>query len=351
MVNLQTVKTILFTIGPFLVPRLISYYRSVRVQSQTSPLPIRPVPDHVRNALNILFFASLLAFLTSLPFFTPENIFSLTASRLQTPNDVLFNRLANMRSAKGSLNATDELLRARLASLDGRLLYLTYGPSTTAYCNFCNSDDPQSYLYYALPEIVLPHLLNLIVLGLATSRSIAGSEGARWRTQAAIAGVVMALANCYLIGTYDHKTNARVIRPQDLDNFYWRALTLRSLAITVLDAAFASLLWATSTNRIFPMPPSTAERLEGVTRNLESTRGKLTAVGIVRNVIVRDGGMRRKSEAYWRNEGEVMGEVMSEREVVEGVRNALTDRIQLARVEEEAGKYAENLFSGGFATG
>lgn len=78
-------------------------------------------------------------------------------------------------------------------------------------------------------------------------------------------------------------------------------------------------------------------------RVLESARAKLHAVGIMRNVVVRDEGLRRKAEAYWRREGQVMGEVMDEREVVEGVRNALSGRIQVARVEEDARKYAEGI--------
>ncbi len=39
----------------------------------------------------------------------------------------------------------------------------------------------------------------------------------------------------------------------------------------------------------------------------------------------------------------MMGEVMDEREVVEGVRSALSDRIQVAKVEEEARMYAEGI--------
>lgn len=78
-------------------------------------------------------------------------------------------------------------------------------------------------------------------------------------------------------------------------------------------------------------------------RMLENARARLNAIGIMRNVVVRDEGLRRKGEAYWRREGQVMSEVMDEREVVEGMRNALSGRIQVSKIEEEARKYAEGI--------
>ena len=113
--------------------------------------------------------------------------------------------------------------------------------------------------------------------------------------------------------------------------------------IALVDAVIAGLLYLSSTNRMFVIPPSAAERMETAMRMLENARGKLNAVGILRNVIVRDEGLRRKNETYWRKEGMFMGEVMDEREVVEGVRNALSERVQVAKVEEEATKYAEGI--------
>ena len=297
----------------------------------------------MRHALNILFVSSALALISTLPYFAPENIFTQTGSRIQTPTDVLFTRLATIRPDK-ALTATDNALRRRLASLDGRCLYLAYGPSTSADCGFCNSDDPQSYLYYTLPIILLPYILNFCALGLATSSTIAGKEGSRWRTPAVIVGAVAALADCYFFGSYNWQANARVARAEELDHFYWRMRIFRGLTIALIDAGFAGLLWGSSTNRVFIVPPSSAERLEHVTRILETTRGKLGAVGIVRNVMVRDESMRRKGEAYWKREGDVMREVMDEREVIDGMRSALASgRISVATIEEEATKYANGI--------
>ena len=117
----------------------------------------------------------------------------------------------------------------------------------------------------------------------------------------------------------------------------------RGVAIALADACLAGLLWLSSTNRMFVKPPSSAERMETAMRVLENARGKLSAVGIVRNAIVRDEGLRGKTEAYWRREGQITGEIMDEREVVEGVRNALSGRIKVASLEEEARKYADGI--------
>ena len=117
---------------------------------------------------------------------------------------------------------------------------------------------------------------------------------------------------------------------------------IRGMVIAIVDVALAGLLWLSSTNRMFVVPPSAAERMESAMRMLENSRGKMHALGIVRNAIVRDEGLRGKAEAYWRKERQVMGEVMDEREVVEGVRSALS-RIQVAMVEEEARKYADGI--------
>ena len=340
--NQCRIQTLLFTVGPLLLPKVLSFYRTQRAKAVSSPVPVRPAPRHALRALNILFISCVIAFVSSLPFFSPENIFTVTSSRLQTSNDVLFTRLSYVRP-QSTLTEDDTTLKPRIASLDSRLLYLTYGPDVLTHCSFCKSDDPTTYLYYALPSILLPHLLHLLAIGLATSSAISGKHGSRWRTSAAVGGATLALSECYLFGTYDWKGNARVHRPEDLVHFYWRMRTVRGLGIAAMDAAFAGFVWASSTNRLFVVPPSDAERMEGALKVLESLRGKMTAVSIMRNVVVRDEGLRKTTEGYWKQEGQVMGQVMDEREVVEGVRNALSGRVSVGKVEEDAKKYAEGV--------
>lgn len=159
-------------------------------------------------------------------------------------------------------------------------------------------------------------------------------------------GVGLAAVEIYMFASHDYKANARVLRPEDLTHFYWRMRTLRGLALAVADVAFAGLLWLSGTNRMFGIPVSTAERVEGVLKVLEQSRGKLAALGIVKNVVVRDEGLSAKGREYWRKEKVVMGEVMDEREVVEGVRSALEGRVRVGEVEEQAARYAEGIVAG-----
>ncbi|MCJ1416845.1 hypothetical protein MMC32_003184 [Xylographa parallela] len=345
MVEWKTISSLLLTLGPFLVPRLYSYYKASQVQAQTSNVPVRPVPRYVQYAINILLVAAALAIIATFPQFQPENIFTTTSSRLHTPIDVLFTRLTALRPGK-QLTDFDNALRSRLASLDARCQYFAYGPTALAECPFCKSDEPATFFYYTLPAIVYPHLLNLFVLGLATSTAIAGKEGGRWRTMAALVGSCLAIADCYMVGAYDWKGNARATRSTDLDFFYWRMRTIRGIAIVVLDVGLAGLLWATSTNRLLVIPVSSAERLESVTKIMEATRGRLGAVGMIRNVIVRDENLRKKAETYWGQAGEIMGEVMEEKEVVEGIRGALeSGRMNVTTIEEEAMRFTESIFA------
>ena len=119
--------------------------------------------------------------------------------------------------------------------------------------------------------------------------------------------------------------------------------TTRALTISVFDILFAGLLYLSSTNRLFGQSISNAERVENVLKTMEQTRGKLSALGIVKNVVVRDEGLGGKGKEYWKREKVVMGEVMDEREVVEGVRDALEKRVNVQNVEEEARKWAEGI--------
>ena len=301
------------------------------------------MPPPAKTALNILFVSAVLFLISTLPTFSPENILTLTSSRLQTPNDVLFTRLASLRP-NGTLTADDELLKPRIASIDARCLYLTYGPDTVTHCPFCTSDEPTSYLYYSLPLLALPHLLHLCILGLATSNGIAGKHGNRWRTCAAVCGSALAAIDIYLFATRDWKANARVFRPEDLTHFFWRMRTVRGVAVAGADCLLAALLYLSATNRMFATSVTNAERVETVLRTMEQSRGKLSALGIMKNVIVRDEGLSAQGREYWKREKLVMGEVMDEREVVEGVRDALEKgRVSVQRVEDEARKYADGI--------
>ncbi|KAG4430088.1 hypothetical protein IFR05_014433 [Cadophora sp. M221] len=342
-VSWGTIKSLLLFFGPILLPKGIAYYRSIRASPSIHGISIRPVPSHVVRALTILFVASAIFLLKTLPLFNPENIFTLTQSRIQTPTDVLFTRLSALRPQ--GLTASDTLLRNRLNSLDSRLLFFQYGPDILAECTFCNADDPNSYLYYSLPAILTPHIFNLVILALVTSGLFIGKEATVWRTTATVGASSLALLEIYLVASYHPQVNARALRAEDLDFFFWKMRVYRGVSLAALDAVLGWMLYLSSTNRAFVTPPMTPERIEISTRILDAARAKLNATGILRNTILRDEDLRSRNSAYWVHEGQVMGSVMEERAVVEGVNNALENRIDMARISADAEGYVKGIFA------
>lgn len=78
-------------------------------------------------------------------------------------------------------------------------------------------------------------------------------------------------------------------------------------------------------------------------RQLQQVKGKINAAGVMQNTISRDDELRARSNAYWHHEVRLMGEVMEERDVVEGVRDALRERIVVENVERDAETYVRSM--------
>lgn len=287
-----------------------------------------------------------MAFLSTFPSFAPPNIFRQTQSRLQTTGGVLLTRLAAIRST----TAADEKLRRILddSGLDARLLYARFGPNVLLNCPFASPGDidaARTYLFYAAPSILGPHLIHLAALGVATSRILSGPEGSRWRTIATITGLVLAVAEFWLIANYDDRPNARSTRLNEIDFVHWKMQVWRGLAIAAVDGLLGWMIWLQATGRAFLTPAPAAERLLDHAKMLEMVVGKTRGLGIVRNGTVRDAGLRKNVDDYWVKEGEVMKSVYEEPDVVEAQRNALK-RTDPTRVGREADAYLETILGG-----
>ncbi|KAK3985580.1 putative chorismate synthase protein [Cladorrhinum sp. PSN332] len=336
-----TIKSLLIFFGPILLPKIISYYRSVRAAPQAYNLKPIPLPPIIARNLLILFCISTVFLVRTLPPFQPENIFKATQSRLQIPTDVLFTRVSSLRPGH-KLTAADQALKPRFASLEGRLLYLQFGGDVIASCPFCSSDDPTSYLYYALPDLLIPHIFNLLVItGVTASRQTKG-----WRTPAAISAISLAILDLYLISTYNYQLNSRALRLAEVDFFHWSSRTYRYVALAFLDAVLGLLLYLSGTNRAFVTPPAAAQRVENVLRGLASVRGKVNAVGVVKNTVLRDEDLRGRSNAYWGHEVRLTRETMEEEEVVKGISDALANRLDIKALEKDAEQYTRAIFEG-----
>jgi hypothetical protein len=321
-----------------LLPRIIAFYRSLRAPNNAQRIP---VSREASRALNLIFASAVVSFLFTLPYLTPVNVFSKTGSRLQTPTPVLFNRLA-------SDSLQDETLRQIFSTggLEARLQYLRFGPDVLCNCPLVNDPQAQnaglSYLICALPSLLKTHLMHLLFLGLATSSLIGGTTSARWRTAAILSATAVMVADFSSVFGYDHQRNARAATFSAVENFFWTRNLVSHLAICVTDAAIGALIWASATNRAFVLPPSPAIILESQTRVLEKSLAKFRSLGAVRNVVMRESGFRTKVGEYWRKEGEIMHEVLEERDVVEAVNEVLA-KMDVDGVTRGADEFVEQV--------
>lgn len=330
----------------------------------------------------------------------PENVFVATESRLQAPTDVIFTRLASIRPYH-TLTAADAALRLRLVSLESRLLYLQYGPDAIANCPFCGGTGVDSatnfsainYLYYAMVDLVAAHLANLALIAVVTSPllllgrrgkssgnahqtahihsefdghgesaadhayDVAATHIRRWRTPASLVILCFAALDLYVVASYNRQANARATRLTDLDFFYWSMRSYRAVACGGLLAALAAVLYLAASGRhssprlgllgvvLFGAlpPPSPAHRITAVTRGLTGTKSKLSAAAIVKNTALRDTDLRARTSAYWQREVMLVAEAMEEREVIEGVNDALQNRIDIQKIARDAEQFAQNV--------
>lgn len=304
----NSVKSLLIFFAPILIPRLINAYRSLRVSIASRPPP-RHLPAVAGRALNVLFASIILFLILSLPFnpHAPEpNIFALTRSRINTPTDVIFHRLSRLRP-DNLLTDTDTLLREKLTSLGARKVYLTFGPDALVSCQYCSFDNLNTYLLYYLPfHVLLPHLVHLLILGVATSAPFAGRECARWRTKFTFAGLVLAAIDVWIVSTYDAIQGASpAVRAGQVppSSLYINITLLRPLAFTICDAACAVILYLSATNRFFFKPPSPVEQLDqavsAALTQLTGANSKLHATSVTRNAVVRDKALKARDDVYW----------------------------------------------------
>lgn len=318
----------------------MGFYRSLQSRPTAQ---IRPLSTKASYALTLLFISGVIAFLSTLPIFIPTNIFRLTQSRLSTSGGVLLTRTAAIRPVRPFDEKLREVFDA--GGLEAQLLYCKFGPDVVATCPFAQPgkvDTNLSYLLYAAPTILAPHLLHLFALGIATSRSLAGIEGARWRTVATIAGIVLSVAEFWIIANYDDRPNARSTRLSEVDFIYWKMQVWRGLAIAGLDGILGLVIWLQATGRAFLAPKPMSERLLDHARALDAIFGKVRGIGTVRNATMRDAVLRKKLDDYWIKESEVMKDVLEQPEVLKAQRKVL-EKIDVGRAAHEADAYIESL--------
>ena len=347
---MNSIKSLLIFFGPILLPRLIGAYRTLRVSIASRPPP-RALPAAASRALNLLFGSVVFFLILSLPFnpHAPEpNVFTLTRSRINTPTDVIFQRLSRLRP-DNLLTDADTLLREKLTSLSARKVYLTFGPDALISCQFCSFDNLNTYFLYYLPTHVLrPHLLHLLILGVATSAPFAGRECARWRTKFTLAGLALAAIDLWIVASHDAiqsappAVRAGQVPPGGLYNYM---ALLRPLAFAICDTVCAIIIYLSVSNRFFFKPPSPADQIDqAVLAALTAVTGansKLHAASVARNAVVRDKGLKARDDLYWQTvvavESPTRGTEGTEQTVEKGtVVNNIWEEEEVARAMSRA---------------
>lgn len=265
----------------------------------------------------------------------------MTRSNPTTSTNLLLSRLATLRP----LTPGDDVLREKFESKASKLLYYKYGPDALLSCPFCNSQDPTTYLLYALPPAAAAHLANAALAGLATSGAVTGRAGAQWRALATYAALGLAAADMYLLSQWDHvagNDKARVL--SEVTFLHWQLRAYRHLALAALDLLLAGVLYLSCTDRMFLVAPSTSERADAVTAGLHRTRARLQSAGIIRNTTARDAELRAAEARYWAFEVVSSQEAMESVEVMESMRDAVENRrIDLDAIGHDAETYAQNV--------
>ncbi|QDS76567.1 hypothetical protein FKW77_006905 [Venturia effusa] len=345
----STISFVLFA-GPWLLPRGLAFYRSIRSAGQGPNSNVRPPPPRVQRCLSLLFGFALVCLVLTLPYFSTPNIFKATGSRLGLPTKLLTSRLHALR--EGKLAPSEQLFLEKLeqepqkweAPKDHALLYAAYGPDVVLQCPFCSIEQPKSYLYYALPAILGWHILHIFLLGAITSTFISGKEGARWRTHATIAGVALAVIEFYKTYTYSWEANALRRQLEDVDWFYWNMRMYRQLAFAAIDGVLGWFMWLTSTNRWLVEPASITEQLNEATQTLADSFAQINIVSSLRNAIVRDNELRAKQDEYWLANAQETRNIESEREVIDA-RNIAISRMDINRLKTTYDNILEHWFA------
>lgn len=254
-----------------------------------------------------------------------------------TSTALLFRRLGEARGPA----PYDDRLRAKFENKASRLLYIKYGGAVLAACPFCNSQDPTTYLVYAAPALALPHLLNALVVGIATSEPVTGKAGLQWRALATYAAAAILVVDTYMLASWDPAANESARMLDEVFWFHWKVRMGRFLAFAVLDLALAAVIFLGATNRMFVVPPTVSDKIDAATAALALVHFKSRTASVMKNTIARDRELREQNATYWTHEGIIMQEALESEEVM----NALKDAVENGRLDVEGTDRAADDFT------
>ncbi|KAK6339133.1 hypothetical protein TWF696_009911 [Orbilia brochopaga] len=333
-ISWSTIQTLLFLVGPLVLPKIIGLVRAARIGKS----PKKDLDYRTKLGLNILASAAVLALFSSLPYFQVENIIKLTGARLLlTPNDVLTRRLESLRQR--DLSTDDLRLLHVLRTREGRLIYAAYGPQALIQCSWCTFSDPASYLYYSIPTIAIPHIINIATLGLITS-SLSSKSAKQLRIHATIAGLGLALGEFALLFNFDVLRNIQAVTPGDTNWLHWRLLTYRGLGIATIHLVFGVIIYLNATGRYGFGGTSDLERMEEISKSLDVGLANVRTGLFIKSASTRSVTTLSNVLDFWRNEASNRQFIVDETEVT---RSQLMERMDIGSINEEAFKFTSNL--------
>ncbi|RPB22827.1 hypothetical protein L211DRAFT_810173 [Terfezia boudieri ATCC MYA-4762] len=328
-------------VGHWLVPRIYrglrGFYYAVQRPQQQQP---RPLSRITHLLLELLSVTCVLALFSTVPYFHPENILSRTRSSItRSTTEGIFEHLHSVRPPIPS----DEILKARFVSRAGRVLYSAYGPGPLINCTWCGVDQPFTYTIYALPSILLPHLIHTAILGVVTSAEFLGENneaGGVWRTHATCASIVLALGEGWYIYVYTSVLNERAAT--DARFPYWQLLTIRGIAFAILDAALGYAIYLTGTGRWSGSDENSTESLEKVVSKLENSLVAANTAICLKQAIMRDYELRARAVQFWEKE-ELYAKEVAKDDHVRIARVGVERRKDWVRVKEDAKRQASAI--------
>ncbi|KAI5845421.1 hypothetical protein BZA05DRAFT_476585 [Tricharina praecox] len=302
-----------------------------------------PLPATTKRLLDILFLSSILFLALSTPYFAPENVYLATKTDLSTHASDVFTALSTYRN----LTSVDTTLRTLLSAAEGRLIYAWVGPTPLLHCSWCSFSAPQSFLIYAAPRILLPHLLHAAFIGVLTNGRF-GRFGPYWRFYASVPMLALPAYELWRLQKYQDniavwgwQTNWTTVW------HYWSMRTVRLVGFAAIDALLGLVLWLSATRRwmLGWEGVIAEERVDEALKKIQNAATLMQVGGLLKQTVMRDPELRGKSVEWWIKEDSGGKELMRDEEVMEVRKERLPNRVNLDSLREEAEGASRNWVS------
>ncbi|KTW32217.1 uncharacterized protein T551_00899 [Pneumocystis jirovecii RU7] len=295
----------------------------------------QPLSKSAIRAITFLVFFSL-SFLIFNFWLISENIILKTSSKIYTSEATLKTRLNHLRQ----ITEYDQKLLERLKCLNGRLLYVLYGPSALGLCEWCEIETPITFLYYIIPHILLHYLINLGIILLSTSVLFEGTVKL-WENLASTITFFFFIVELIVLKTYDWKSNEHIDSTLNINWIHWKLNKYRTFFIIALDLFVALIIWFADTNQLHQMPTKEKQLLLSI-NNLEESINRIRALTIINRAVIIDEFLQKQKMEFYQQEKKRLKELNDSISIKSNMKNTTFEN-NVKNSIEEIENYAENL--------